>query len=732
MKTKQRFFIHTMALLLIICLALTSMNARILKVYAQDNNTPVTTLYVAQSGNDTNDGLSQSTALATLGAAYAKLPEKGTVDTNRIVIIGALSTDPKECFTKPAKITAEAPEKGILTLTADSTLKADTAFEGLTLMAEDKAIVGKAEANPKPNLTFGLGIGTTDAPAVIGSVRDIGTLTLKNASLKLNATTPVDKIDDLRLTAQSRLTLGGSATITSLGSYNEDNITPATAAQSTLGLAEGSELTLTGAVFGVTGLAKDGSDPQKGITVKAPIGTSTNAFTGENITAEAREDGTFWQIPPVPADEVAAPLELNALLTPSLTTTAKIGAGRQYSGVSETGQSVNVSDKSAVTVEFNTTVSVAAATLTSITLNNTLPAGTKITMVDLSDTAKPAFYKYSVSGSVSNIALTAFTKMEGSGNYAVPALGVGTKQKLIFVVDFSAATGATNGSLSLAYTAVGLSVGESTKATYTTASATNSITATVSPLTVNAKDTVNITLNATTDPKDTRFKNGGLLAVSLLQNNTPVSLKNITIKSADTYYAPNGAGNTVYIPIASGTVAVPLTLQINGSLNGTYTLKAELKDRKGTTAAAIDNTATLTVQKPDDGLRITSETTTNVDGNTNTVEKRVFDKATETAFPLQVYWKTSDKGSKTVTIECHKKDGNNYNLMANAITSISQSTTNSGGVFTLNNVNADGNPNSININLNTANLTPGTYQFICTVKSGAQTIIQVPYNFIIK
>lgn len=731
MKIKQRFFIHTMALLLIICLALTSMNARILKVYAQDNNTPVTTLYVAQSGNDTNEGLSQSTALATLGAAYAKLPEKGTVDTNRIVIIGALSTDPKECFTKPAKITAETPEKGILTLTADSTLKADTAFEGLTLMAEDKAIVGKAEANPKPNLTFGLGIGTTDAPAVIGSVRDIGTLTLKNASLKLNATTPVDKIDDLRLTAQSRLTLGGSAAITSLGSYNEDNITPTTAAQSTLGMAEGSELSLTGAVFGVTGLAKDGSDPQKGITVKAPIGTSTNAFTGENITAEAREDGTLWQIPPVPADEVAAPLELNALI-PSLTTTAKIGAGRQYGGVSETTQSVNVSDKSAVTVEFNTTVSVAAATLTSITLNNTLPAGTKITMVDLSNAVKPAFYQYTMPSTVNNnIALTAFTKMESNEVYKLPTLAISTSQKLIFVVDFSAATGATNGSLSLTHLATLLPF-ESTKATYITASATNSITATVSPPTVNAKDTVNITLNATTDPKDTRFKNGGLLAVSLLQNNTPVSFKNITIKSADTYYAPNGAGNIVYIPVASGTVAVPLTLQINGSLNGTYTLKAELKDRKGTTAAAIDNTATLTVQKPDDGLRITSETTTNVDGNTNTVEKRVFDKATETTFPLQLYWKTDNKGSKTVTIECRKKEGDSYKLVEDAIASIDQSAANSGGVFTLNNVKADGNPNSININLNTANLTPGTYQFIWAVKSGTQTIIQVPYNFIIK
>ncbi|MEG0378767.1 MAG: hypothetical protein RR614_09850, partial [Eubacterium sp.] len=509
---------------------------------------------VADNGKDTNDGLSPSTPLATLAAAYAKLPENGIIDTNHIVITGTVSTDGIGCFTKPAKIIAEAPEKGILALTADSTLSADTAFESITLKAEDKAILGKAEANPKPNLTLGPGLGIAEAPVLIGSIRDIGTLSLKNANLKINTITPADKLDELRLCAKSQLTLGGSATFAKLGSYDEDNITPSVTAQSTLTLTEGSELNLTGTVSGITTLTKEGSDPQKGITVKALAGTKPNVFTGENLTTAEGTDGVTWQIPPVENEIAAAPLEVNALATtPSLTTTAKIMAGKQYDLVTVESTSVTVSNKSAVTVEFDTTVSVGVGLLSSMTLNNTLPVGTKITMLDLSTASTPVFYKYIVSGSSGNILLTSFTKMEDSTKYALPTLAIGMKQKLVFVVDFSEVTASfTTGNLSLTHAAALLSV-ESTKATYTIASPTNSLTASVSPATVNAKDSPQITLTPTMDPKDTRFKNGGVLAVSLWKTGETqaTSLKNTTIKSTDgkTYYALNSTGTTVYIPV---------------------------------------------------------------------------------------------------------------------------------------------------------------------------------------
>ena len=140
----------------------------------------VKTIYVdATAGDDGNDGLSTTTAVRTLAAAYGKLDGTKGMAENRIVLCGTYASGAITLPETPATISGRKPDGsiGTLTLSGDITCSADTTIEDLTLDANNRSVwarghklvmgYGLTMRDCRMNLYGGVSGGTLNASANI-------------------------------------------------------------------------------------------------------------------------------------------------------------------------------------------------------------------------------------------------------------------------------------------------------------------------------------------------------------------------------------------------------------------------------------------------------------------------------------------------------------------------------------------------------------------------------------
>lgn len=132
-------------------------------------------------------------------------------------------------------------------------------------------------------------------------------------------------------------------------------------------------------------------------------------------------------------------------------------AGKHYKGISADNDPITITKRSSFTFQAETRYnpSIYANVSASLCFYSTDDAakeffiGTRILMIDLSNSAIPKYYSYTVNASTSAIALTEFTELGSTGTFT--KTGDMLTEKLLFIVDYVGTENAESGKISLVY-----------------------------------------------------------------------------------------------------------------------------------------------------------------------------------------------------------------------------------------------------------------------------------------
>ncbi|MBR3229948.1 MAG: hypothetical protein IKF91_03880 [Bacilli bacterium] len=415
---------------------------------------------------------------------------------------------------------------------------------------------------------------------------------------------------------------------------------------------------------------------------------------------------------------------INRELSQASDPTSSIMAGSQYNLFDDVNSSVLISQNSSLTAQFVTSYIPDLYGEHVINLSKSLPSGTTITLVNSTDLSNIGYWYYIIDGDETNISFSNFIKMGSVSDksYTYYTGGNVVNEKLLLIVDFSnvSSSDLVSDNYAISLNIKGNSVDDlNSSLNFTTADKRAfSLTGSNS---FNVKSDYEMSYSVVSSTGDESIYNGRKLSLVVYGDNLPLD-SSLSLNGVKYYLNLDGK---FILPLGyvlgSGESFV---LNFNSDLFSldSYSLKMELW------ASATGNSSS-----PLMGEKVASKTVSfnnpkvvNPSLIINGMESQLLE-SDDLNKNLSLSFDALDISGCTSTIELQQKIGNGYQKLTNRLASVNGSTSHDTGAYIINTISG-----SNNINLILSSQTEsGTYRFVIKVKKNDQTLLEVPYNFIV-
>ena len=365
-----------------------------------------------------------------------------------------------------------------------------------------------------------------------------------------------------------------------------------------------------------------------------------------------------------------------------------------------------------------------------ITFSNALPVGTKITLVNLTDSSNPTYWYYSVGSAVTSVKLKDFVSMgkTGSDKYEAPDDIDIINEKLLVVVDFAQCTsclsaGSYNIKLELTGKNNDVENFASSELVFITKNKNAFSLSNIAGTSMGKDFTVNYAMTLT-EGADSKYEGRKASLVITAPDNIPVDTM-LTVQSA-VYYLNSEKQYIISlgdIKSQSGSLTMNIFSNMQPNSDTTYEFDFALWV-SATANAEAPKLGELIVNKK---VNITSNNELNPSLKVTKMNSRIIkkDKLNETY--TMTYNYIPDTKCK-VTVELQQKIGSAYQKVTDKLNQVNGLTSHTMGVF---NISPSSGENKLEFKLSSTT-EKSTYRIVFKVSDENGTkLLEVPYNFIV-
>ncbi len=284
---------------------------------------------------------------------------------------------------------------------------------------------------------------------------------------------------------------------------------------------------------------------------------------------------------------IESTLEIHIVRTlTSADATTGIAAGKIYGNIGTTDTSVSIASDGAFTAQFALRGYVPEnydGASAALTFSSAIPAGSRLILIDLSESGAPKFYSYDSGSNVTSIALSSFKELQGTANFSLGSGAELVDKNLLLIADFSSDPASADFTMTLSVPVATEKDATAISSTLTvdvggTRSFSMSVGSTTESKLVNQMQ-INLALSsAAPGGYDARWINRQQALIFKLDNGTKFPA-GAYIQYGNSQYTPSLDGSYILVPIgsvgASETVSLTLCTPYVKLTAGSYTLTAE-------------------------------------------------------------------------------------------------------------------------------------------------------------
>lgn len=399
-----------------------------------------------------------------------------------------------------------------------------------------------------------------------------------------------------------------------------------------------------------------------------------------------------------------------------------IVSGEVYSPFDATDTSVDVSRNSSFTAQFITEYLPNNYGLPTLSFGAALATGSKITMIDWTDSSALKYYYYDVKAPTSSITLDKFALMNGTGNYQKMIGADLIKEQLLFIVTFPDNDSMTLGDNSITLTRNHTGGGSPSSATLDFKTVESRVFGVSGDSqSVDVGDELTVTYTSSCGVTDSRYA-GRNLALVIGSNGTTALPAETRLRVGNTVYYLNSDGQFI-VPLEAahlpdnrnfktisvisetlGEIELGISLYCSATSDGARPMMGSMEKAISVRIAPTPESS-LTVNRMEPIL-----TAEHLSGDVNV------------SYTMEEVYE--------LTLSVYKKEAaGRYSLRTDVINAVNGDTKHEQGVYTLRSEATSGRVTiALRFNPNTPN---GVYRllFVATNSKGQQ--VEVPYNFVV-